>query len=351
MVFSGSVNGRLSEAQALAAYINQAHRLNWAFGASQQPLYFYLPTLVQPVKPDTFIQTQRIERFVIRDVFAQSFYPFSRFTRVEFGGHFSNISQAILQQRLAVAYDPNIGNHVFDAEAPTTVDGPSISYYGPQLALVHDNSLFGWVGPFAGSRWRFEVSPTFGSWQFTQGLADWRRYFFARPFTLALRGMFFGRFGRDADLFQQFLGSTELIRGYTAGSIFNNECVAEPTTGAGQTGCPQLDQLIGSRLAVVNAELRFPLTRSLVLGFLPVGLPPIEAAIFYDAGLAWDSNSKVLLTRRGQDPEIYRAPLRSWGGSIRVNALGFVVLRLDYTKPLSRPHNDPYWTVSLGPTF
>ncbi len=352
MVFSGSVNGRLSEAQALAAYINQAHRLNWAFGASQQPLYFYVPTLVQPVRPDTFIQTQRIERFVIRDVFAQSFYPFSRFTRVEFGGHFSNISQAILQQRLAVAHDTVTGaNHVFDAEAPTTVNGPSISYYGPQLALVHDNSLFGWVGPFAGSRWRFEVSPTFGSWRFTQGLADWRRYFFARPFTLAVRGLFFGRYGRDADLFPQFLGTTELIRGYTAGSLYNNECVTEPTTGTGQTGCPQLDQLIGSRLAVVNAELRFPLTRSLVLGFLPVGLPPIEAAIFYDAGLAWDSNSKVLLTRRGQDPEIYRAPLRSWGGSIRVNALGFVVLRLDYTKPLSRPHNDPYWTVSLGPTF
>src|SRR2546422_8603076 len=36
---------------------------------------------------------------------------------------------------------------------------------------------------------------------------------------------------RDADLFPQFLGSTELIRGYTAGSLINNECLAEPTTG------------------------------------------------------------------------------------------------------------------------
>src|SRR5216117_1242603 len=43
MVFSGAVNGRLSEAQVLAAYINQAHRLNWVFGGSQQPLYYYLP--------------------------------------------------------------------------------------------------------------------------------------------------------------------------------------------------------------------------------------------------------------------------------------------------------------------
>jgi outer membrane protein assembly factor BamA len=118
------------------------------------------------------------------------------------------------------------------------------------------------------------------------------------------------------------------------------------------SGCPQLDQLIGSRFAVANAELRFPLTRSLVLGFLPVGLPPVEGAIFYDAGLAWDSRSKLVWSRSStDDAEVVRAPLRSWGGSIRMNLLGFVILRFDYTKPLSRPHNNPYWTVSLGPTF
>ncbi len=351
MVFSGAVNGRLSEAQVLALYINQAHRLNWYFGGSQQPLYYYLPAGVQQVAPDTFIVTQQIERFVIRDVFAQSYYPFSRFTRVEFGGHFSNISQAILQQGNLVAYDPGSGqNFLLGVGDPVTVNGPSVSFYGPTVALAHDNALGGWVGPFAGSRWRIEASPNFGAWQFTQGLVDWRRYFFARPFTLALRGLVLGRSGRDADLFQQFLGTTELIRGYTAGSVINHECISS----AAQNSCPELDQLIGSSLAVVNAELRFPLTRSLVLGFLPVGLPPIEGAIFYDAGLAWNSNSKVLWSRTAaQEAQagLYRAPLRSWGGSIRVNALGFVVLRLDYTKPLSRSYKTPYWTLSLGPTF
>ena len=351
MVFSGAVNGRLSEAQVLALYINQAHRLNWYLGGSQQPLYYYLPAGVQQVAPDTFIVTQQIERFVIRDVFAQSYYPFSRFTRVEFGGHFSNISQAILQQGNLVAYDPGSGqNFLLGVGDPVTVNGPSVSFYGPTVALAHDNALGGWVGPFAGSRWRIEASPNFGAWQFTRGLVDWRRYFFARPFTLALRGLVLGRSGRDADLFQQFLGSTELIRGYTAGSVINHECISS----AAQNSCPELDQLIGSSLAVVNAELRFPLTRSLVLGFLPVGLPPIEGAIFYDAGLAWNSNSKVLWSRTAaQEAQagLYRAPLRSWGGSIRVNALGFVVLRLDYTKPLSRSYRTPYWTLSLGPTF
>src|SRR5439155_12769384 len=318
------------------AYTNQAHRLNWAFGGSQDPLYFYQPTLFQsdPSNANNIIVTQQTERFVIRDVFAQSFYPFSRFTRVELGGHFTNISQALLQQAFLVR---RADQALLGVGEPVTVSGPSISYYGPQVALVHDNSLFGWVGPFAGSRWRFEVSPTFGSWRFTEGLADWRRYFFARPFTLAVRGVFFGRFGRDAGLFPQFLGTTELIRGYTAGSLFNNECVTEPTITTGQTGCPQFDQLIGSRLAVVNAELRFPLTRSLVLGFLPVGLPPIEGALFYDAGLAWDSKSKLVWTRSsGDNPETVRAPLRSWGGWSRLNFLGFVVLRFAEGKPLSR---------------
>jgi hypothetical protein len=46
-----------------------------------------------------------------------------------------------------------------------------------------------------------------------------------------------------------------------------------------------------------------------------------------------------------------RIPLRSYGIGIRANVLGFVVLRADYTKPLSRPENKSYWTLSLGPTF
>ncbi len=194
-----------------------------------------------------------------------------------------------------------------------------------------------------------------GDWRFVGGLADWRRYFFARPFTFAFRGLFFGRYGRDANQFPLFLGSTDLVRGYTAGSLINNECAAaasDSQPSSGRTGCSELDQLIGSRLALVNAELRFPLTRNLVLGFLPVAFPPIEGAIFYDMGLAWESTSIIKWRRSAnEDRERVRRPLRSWGGSIRLNLLGFVVLRFDYTKPLDRSRDKSYWTVSLGPTF
>jgi len=352
LAFAGAVNGRLAEAQVLAAYLNQSHRLNWLAGASQTPYYFYLPSPVQTTgaSPYDYIQTAQIERFIVRDVFAAGYYPLNRFTRVELGGHFANIDQSILQQDYGCVY--NVGcEPVSDSR---TQDLGSVSYYGPQVALVHDNTLFGWVGPFAGARSRLQISPSFGNWQFTEGLADVRRYFFARPFTFAFRGLVYGRRGRDADLFPQFLGSTELIRGYTAGSLLNNECVTADSTSTGPTGCPALDQLIGSSIGVFNAELRFPLTRSVVLGFLPVGLPPIEGALFYDVGLAWNNGSQVRLRQSAcsnPDPEVCRVPLKSWGGSIRMNFLGFVVLRFDYTKPLDRPHNSPYWTVSLGPTF
>jgi Tol biopolymer transport system component len=356
MVFSGALNGRLSEAQVLAAYLNQAHRLNWVVGGQQQPLYFYLPNALADNRDGTFTFAEQIERFVIRDAFVQGWYPFNRFDRVEFGGTFSNISQAILQQRFIL---DSSGNLAAPIPNPETISGPSINFYGPQIALVHDNALFGYVGPFAGTRSRLEISPTFGDWRFTSGLADWRHYLFFRPFTFAVRGFFFGRYGRDANQFPQFLGNTELLRGYTAGSILNNDCLNPSNASQGLERCSTLDQLIGSKIAVVNAELRFPLTRSLVLGFLPVGLPPIEGALFYDMGLAWNGTSCdgsigscVVWNRTGQDPEVYRTPLRSWGGSIRMNFLGFVILRFDITKPLSRPdHPGAYWTVSLGPTF
>ncbi len=353
VVFAGSINGRISEAQFLGLYVNQSHRLNWAGGFSQDPLYFYggsnWTRIEDPRDPGTGdsldVFSTRIRRFVVRDAFAESSYPFSRFNRIELGLHAVNISEATLD--LQTLYD---SAGPFDQRL-VQGGGPSATFVQPSIAHVHDNTLFGWVGPFAGSRSRFSVSPAIGSWQFTAGLIDYRRYLFFRPFTIAVRGLMFGRFGRDADRFPVYLGSTELIRGYTAGSFRSHECVANQQTTS-QTGCAELDQLIGSKIAVGNVELRFPLTRSLVLGFLPVGFPPIEGAIFYDIGMAWTDASTVKWHRAvGDDPVLVRTPLRSWGGSIRANVFGLLIMRLDYTKPLDRPLKRSYWTISLGPTF
>ena len=357
--FAFQLNGRLGEAQFLAAYFDQSKRTNRAFGVSQQPNYYYIPSSVGAVTTPgapvgSIFFTTRIRRLVVRDVFATAFYPLNRFNRIEYGLHLVGMSDAILEQQ---QFFDRFGRPLGVGTSTTNLH-PSIAYVAPTLAFTHDNTLFGAVGPFAGSRHRFQIAPAVGGWRFTGAVVDMRRYFFANPFTLAIRGLFFGRFGRDANQFPVVLGNPDLIRGYTATSIINHECYAQvsniaPIIGAVpglNTGCPTLDQLIGSRAAVANVELRFPLTRSLALGLLPIALPPIEGAMFFDVGMAWLDGSTIVGRRPTGALGSYRSPLKSWGGSIRVNLLG-IPFRFDYTKPLDRVYDHPYWTVSLGPTF
>jgi outer membrane protein assembly factor BamA len=293
-----------------------------------------------------YARITRLRRFVVRQLFLESFYPFSRFSRAEFGISVANLSDATLE--LGRVFDDN--NFYLGQTNEQTISGPTVNYVEPSVALVHDKTLFGAVGPFAGTRIRLAYAPTFGGWNYQQGTVDLRKYIFARPFTLAFRGLLYGRFGGAADTFPVFLGSTELIRGYTAGSVIDNECSNLLDDPGSRTGCNALDQLIGSKVAVANVELRFPLARGVNLLGLP--LPPVEGAVFFDVGMAWNETSTLKWKREtGDDPLLVRIPLRSWGGSVRANVLGFVILRVDYTRPLDRTYHQAYWTLSVGPTF
>jgi Tol biopolymer transport system component len=347
VVFAAAINGRLAEAEALGAYINQRRRLGWAVGGSQSPRYFYSPRTVERVdltgafSDSGYKYTTRVRRFVVREAFGNAYYPFNRFQRAELGLSLVNVSDATLE--IASYYD-DYGLRIGNSEL-RTISGPGVNFIQPSVALVHDKTLFGYVGPFAGSRFRLRYAPAFGDWRFDAANLDYREYIWLRPFTIAARAFFFGRFGADGDRFPLFLGDPGLIRGYTAGSVFDREC-------AGNSICPELNQLIGSKVAAANVELRFPLAYNAVLGFLGLALPPIEGAVFYDVGMAWNDSSTVRYQRQpGDDPSVVRIPLRSYGASIRANLFGYLILRFDYARPLDRVGRRPYWTVSLGPTF
>ncbi len=53
--------------------------------------------------------------------------------------------------------------------------------------------------------------------------------------------------------------------------------------------CPVFDQLLGSRMMIGNAELRFPLFGVLGVGTGYYGAFPIEFVLFGDGGIAWDN--------------------------------------------------------------
>jgi hypothetical protein len=349
LILAGEVNGRIEEAQVLGAYANLSHRVSWAAGYQQNPIFFYSGSEFQP---DSGKLITRLDRYILHQAFAEASRPFSRFQRLELGVRATNVSRSFLE--FSQYFDPS--GFLVNERLQTSGQG-SVNYVQPTIALVNDNSISLYVGPFIGRRSRLEYAPAFGGWQFHQFLADVRRYDqVLGPMVLASRFLFFGRFGRDDNQFPMFLGNTELIRGYTAGSLRRNECATDSSTSLSLTGCSALDQLIGSRVAVANLELRFPLISNLTLGVLPVRLPPIEGALFFDAGLAWDrrhsfTDGTIVWRRTGENADAVRQPLRSWGASIRGNLLGFIVLRADYAKPLDRPGTSAYWTLSIGPTF
>ena len=100
------------------------------------------------------------------------------------------------------------------------------------------------------------------------------------------------------------------------------------------------DQLLGSRLAVANVELRFPPFGAFG-GRRFYGPLPLELLLFADAGVAWTAGDKAQFLG-GQ-----RKPVRSWGAGARVNLFGFAVIEVDYVRPLDRPLKSSLWQVNF----
>jgi Tol biopolymer transport system component len=350
MVFSGYVNGRIDEAQVLAAYANLSRRASWAVGVQQDPYFFFQGSFLTD-GPTEFEQTfvTRFRRLVLRSAFVQGAYPFSRFSRLETGLRATNVDDAILD--INEVFDPFTGALTRDIFQERTGLG-SVGFVQPSLALVHDNTVWGYIGPMMGRSSRFELAPTIGGWKYLQATADYRRYDrVVGPFTFASRLLYSGRSGRDADRFSLYLGFPDLLRGYTSGSFLRNECATGVDDPNSTTGCAALDQLVGTSFAVGNFELRFPLM-SPNWSWVPRAVPPIEAAFFYDIGVAWNGASRVAWSREaGESQAGVRVPLRSVGLSLKTNIFGLVVARFDLAKPLQRPGTGAFWTVSFGPMF
>ncbi|HEX9565068.1 MAG TPA: hypothetical protein VF981_13890 [Gemmatimonadaceae bacterium] len=240
----------------------------------------------------------------------------------------------------------------FDVTDATALDAPTSLGLGiARAAYVGDDATMGFTSPIAGTRYRFEVSPTFGSLNYQSYLADYRRYNRLSQVTLAFRGLHFGRFGRDGDserIGAVFLGDPALVRGYSYDSFRASECV--PGDGSGSLGgsnCPQFDRLLGSRVAVANLELRIPLFGARGLGLIETVFPPLEISPFVDAGVAWTGSSAPVWSLVSNSSD--RTPVVSAGVTSRLNLFGFAVLEVYYARPFQRPGRGGVWGFNLLP--
>jgi hypothetical protein len=214
--------------------------------------------------------------------------------------------------------------HVVDQRFVESPAGPALYHAEAQFAFVHDSAVFGPVGPVLGQRLRVEVEPAFGPVPFTDVRMDARRYWMPlRPLTLAARVEHVGRYGSGASdprLTPLVVGLQTLVRGYDLRTFAADAC------GRTATACSVLDKLAGSRLALMNLEVRAPLV-GLLTGELDYGQRvPIELIAFADGGALWTKNPAGA-------PD--RATFRSLGFGGRANLGGFVI-EMTAARPIDR---------------
>jgi len=334
---------RFDETGGSILYLNRTHRWNWGASLDQTPYVQrgFTQTLGQADNGQVFLQENEF-RVVQTDrgLSGILMYPFSRAQRVEFSGGLRQISGK--QDVTVRLFDYNSGQQ-FSEDTQRLATFPTLNLGIASTALVYDTSIFGVTSPIRGSRYRLQLDQTSGSITYGSALADGRTYMMPiRPITFAVRGMFYGRYGRSAEdplLTPVFIGYPELVRGYDYGSFSADEC------GISINGsCPVIEQLFGSRMMVANAEVRAPLWSLFGRGDF-YGPLPIEVTAFADAGAAWDRGGSLRFT--GDNSNL----VRSVGAAMRINLFGYAVGEIDYVRPLDRPLKGWMWQFSLRPGF
>lgn len=332
-----AVNGELQDAGGQFSYINNKNRLGWGASFSHIPfrsLAYYgfrrTPLEVIPGRVDTLLEeVLGVQRLFQERLSAFVFYPFSTTKRIEFGGAFEYYSTRITEY--SSYYDDF--NFLVGSNRRRVPGTQTLSLGSVNAAYVGDNSFFGFTAPLQGWRYRIGVEQYFGDFNFTSLLLDGRRYFRMRPVTFAVRALGYGRFGGNSDqVFPFFLSNSWFVRGYASNDLY----IADPQL---------FNRMVGSKIAVGNAELRLPLFGPKPLGLIKFFLP-VDLNVFADAGVAfYDTND---LENPSPITGVVHKPVLSVGASMRFNLFGALVLEPFYALPLSANKDAREWRWGLN---
>jgi hypothetical protein len=317
-----------SDLAVYGAYVNRARRWNWGVIGSNTPMLAGVRSTISV--GDTVVPTLSLIRQTERAGTFVASYGLNRARRVEFSAATGRLTFDRVE-------------FVDEDRAEWRVAAAPIAFTTVSAALVSDVTQFGATSPVRGERYRLEVSPTLGSLQHLSVLADYRRYFMPIPFyTIAARGMHYGRYGNGAEdprLTPLYLGYPALVRGYEINSLVTHECVTPLSEG-----CDEVEDLMGSRLAVGNLELRLPLLRPFGLTPNMYGPVPVEVALFVDGGVVW---------RDGLTPARASGAGAAWstGVTLRTNVLGLGLAQFDFARPFRSPRPGWVFQFNLVPAF
>ena len=316
MAFQFAINGRLQDFVLNAAYGYFANRFQYILGFSNVPFYYSQGSYVDPI---TGILVQGVTRYLQRSVYAIGIYPLDRFHRFEVGLRFNSLNR----QNVIDSLYPTGGGTQHFAGSNTK------NYLTPSFAYVSDNTLFGWFAPITGTRWRFQVAPSVGGFNWIQSYVDWRHYepLIFNKLILAFHAYGLWSTGPDADSLRQYLAYADVVRGYD-GSNFGITATCYNANPGNPDRC---NPAIGSSAVYGSFEIRAPIYRG---GGSVVPIPPVELFAFWDAGITWFTGQTVYFTRQSNlDPETQRGLLTSNGVGMRIDLFGAAILSWAFVKP------------------
>jgi len=313
LALAAQVGNRMRDLALNMRFINRERRWNWGAVAEVQPYLRRLPrrsVADQDGQPAITRETHYFERTQFR-LASHLAYAMNQAQRVEFE---AGMRHAAYRSTISSTVRSLSTGRVLSRTTEDAFGGAPATVAETSAAFVHDTAIIGPLGPILGGRSRFEVASTFGELATTRLLLDHRRYFMpVKPYTVAARFMHLGQYGPDAGdlrLLPTFLGSRNFLRGYGWGSI---RCQT-----AADGHCSELDDLLGTRLAVANLEIRAPLL-GLRSGSLQYGPVPLEGFLFADSGLVWGPSPAF--TERAAA----RRLVSSFGIGARVSAFGLPI--------------------------
>lgn len=356
LAVGAGINGRLSDASFIVAYSDLSRRLQHSIGIMQDVAYINTDAraVEGPGGPGTLRHTYEFHRFMMRTAQVSTEFPLNRFNRFEFGLNASTIGRTVVNQNIDFIVTPF--GYYEDYNFETVAKLKTLNYVSPVAAYVSDNTLFGTTGPISGKRMRASISPSLGNIRWMEYALDYRRYdpVIFNTITFATRLFSHVTAGKDESLFPMYIGRPEFVRGYDRANFYSGyACDAFLGSVDANANACAAAQLVGTRVIVFNEEIRFPIIRRFDLGSLPIGLPPVDGLVFYDAGIAWNSGQKPSLQRPDNyDVDVHRYVMRSFGAGLRVNVFNLAILKWDYAKPIDRqPNNKWNWTFSIGQSF
>lgn len=265
-------------------------------------------------------------------------YPFSRFKRIDGGITAMHVSKENLDDSSEPIEEKNL--------------------FIPSMSFVHDNTLFDYITPVKGTRYNISAlgTPKIGEngVGFVSGLMDYRTYFkIADGYSFALRFAGGASFGPNPMRF--YIGGVPnwINRDFANNNIpiSDIEEYVFSTPGLPLRGY-DYDAKSGSRYALMNAELRFPIIRYLILGLLPIGFQNIEGVLFMDAGTAWsDSNPLQLFQDDASGKLVTRDLLTGFGIGTRAVFLNLpLMFDVAWSYNLDK-FSAPKYYISIGFDF